>query len=112
MAKSLTCFSKSGEPLTEYTSEFEAQNSADYQKAMRQISLYPYHCSKCNHWHLSPIHAVSQSCSCTDSLGQPKNLYETIEDAETAKNLCFKDRGIYLNIYPCPAGNGFHLTHH
>ena len=47
---------------------------------------------------------------CKGRDGKSKAVYETIELAYDALKFIGKERGIYLNIYPCPNGNGWHLT--
>jgi hypothetical protein len=47
---------------------------------------------------------------CRGKDGKNKDIYETLEYAmDTIKHL-EKERNIYLNPYPCPHGNGYHLT--
>jgi hypothetical protein len=47
---------------------------------------------------------------CKDKDGKKKNVYETFQAAfDTAKYIEEK-RDIYLSVYPCPHGNGWHLT--
>jgi hypothetical protein len=58
--------------------------------------LEQLHLKKCNY------------CKGTD--GKNKDIYGTLEFAmDTIKHL-EKERNIYLNLYPCPHGNGYHLT--
>ena len=52
--KSKTCFGKSGNPLSVFMAEAEAQESADHERHERGMSLYPYQCGRCGHWHLAP----------------------------------------------------------
>lgn len=113
--KSTTCFSKTTKnPLSVYTTEAEAQQSANYQHYENGRSLYPYHCVRCGLWHLAPtetrINVLHNACSCIDSCGKHKDLYLSREDAEKAKSKCGSERGYRLYIYECPRKNGFHLT--
>jgi hypothetical protein len=68
-------------------------------KGTPEYSLYDLeklHLKKCNH--------------CRGKDGKNKDIYETLEFAmDTIKHL-EKERNIYLNPYPCPYGNGYHLT--
>lgn len=86
--KSSTCFSKSGNPLSFFMTEAEAQESADHERNERGMSLYPYQCERCGLWHLAPqesrVAFKEDACSCRDSLGRSKRLYATQEDAEKA----------------------------
>jgi len=49
-------------------------------------------------------------CSCTDSKGVPKSLYETEEDAEKEVRAGTREANRRLSVYPCPSGCGWHLT--
>ena len=48
----------------------------------------------------------SPVCSCTDSKGYPKGLYETEASAQKERG----QRDAKLSVYPCPSGCGWHLT--
>ncbi|MCH5293560.1 MAG: hypothetical protein J1E07_07510 [Treponema sp.] len=112
--KSITCFSKSGNPLSVFMTEREAQGSADYERGQGR-NLYPYQCKKCGLWHLAPeesrVDFRENACSCTDSRGNGKRLYATREDAEKAMETSEEARNVSLSVYPCPDGGGWHLTH-
>lgn len=114
--KSSTCFSKSGKPLSVFMTEAEAQRSADHERSERGMNLYPYRCERCGYWHLAPeesrVAFKEDACSCTDSQGKSKRLYATREDAEKARITSEKTRIVRLEVYPCPEGGGWHLTHH
>jgi hypothetical protein len=47
---------------------------------------------------------------CRGKDGKEKDIYETIQDAIDAAKFIEKEREIFLNPYPCPQGNGWHLT--
>lgn len=110
-----TCFSKSGNPLSVFMTEAEAQRSADYERIERGMNLYPYQCERCGLWPLAPQESrvvfKENACSCTDSLGRSKRLYATRDDAEKSQITSEKARGIALTVYECPEGGGWHLTH-
>lgn len=113
--KSDTCFSKkTGEPLSVYITEQEAQQSVDFQKQCGR-SLYPYQCTKCGYWHIAPtisrINVKHNACDCRDSNSNPKDLYLTLEDAEKAKYKREAEGSDTLRIYECPYKLGYHLTH-
>lgn len=114
MAKSSTCVSKrTGMPLSEYATEKEAQQGADFANAKHGNDLAPYNCSNCGLWHLSPKrnHTPSTLCdACTDRNGSPKALYQTQKDAINRSNILMNEQGVYLDIYPCPHNHGWHLT--
>ena len=52
----------------------------------------------------------SQLCSCTDSKGQPKDLYNSKESAQREANTLATQKRLSLSVYPCPDGCGWHLT--
>ncbi|MDD7496726.1 hypothetical protein [Fibrobacter sp.] len=113
--KSTTCFSKTTKnPLSVYTTEAEAQQSADYQLRNGR-SLYAYRCERCGLWHLAPtasrINVLHKACRCEDSFGKSKDLYVSREDAEKARRKRESEGAGQLYIYECPHGRGYHLTH-
>lgn len=114
--KSTTCFSHTGEPLSEFSSESEAQKSADYENSRKQnVHFVPYKCEKCGLWHLKPqeffVKKLSTRCACVDSNGHEKDAYPTREEAQKMADIRSKD-GVHLTVYECPEGNGYHLTSH
>ncbi len=112
--KSTACMSKrSGKPLTEYHSEYEALEAAEYSNINYGNDLVPYKCSKCNQWHLTPKsrRTPSRKCEyCTDSVGRGKELYETEKAAELRAEILREEQGVWLRVYECPCDNGWHLT--
>ncbi len=112
--KSATCFGKaSGEPLTEYFLEYDAQAAAEYANQCYGHELVPYECSKCNKWHLSPKkrQTPSKKCNhCTGGDGHLKDSYESKNDAHTRADILLKEHSVNLNVYQCEYGNGWHLT--
>lgn len=113
--KSATCFSKSGNPLTEFDTVKEAQSSADYENSKNSnCNLAPYKCQKCGKFHLKPsefiVEKLSTFCSCTRSGGRGrKDAYPTRVAAEKMAKIRAKS-GVSLTPYQCPEGNGWHLT--
>lgn len=112
--KSETCYSKkTKEPLTEYYTEEDAQDGADYANSAFDNNLAPYKCGKCDNYHLSPKNrqTPSERCiSCTDRYGKSKELYFTQKDAERRANIIYQERGLSLNTYQCEYSQGWHLT--
>lgn len=110
--KSKTCFSHKGEPLSEYNTEEEAQESAKYLFSEGK-KMVPYYCVKCNKYHLKPeefyCKKIKSSCNCKSHLGDIKCTYESKQDAE---KMCAirAQAGIKLFVYKCPSGQGYHLT--
>lgn len=112
--KSNVCFSKkNNEPLTVYSSEYQAQEGADYINNTYNKNLSPYKCSNCDNFHLSPVdrQTPSSKCrNCTSSTGSYKDLYRTKEGAQRRASILYKERNLSLNIYPCRYNSGWHLT--
>ncbi len=111
---SKTCFGKvSGKPLKSYFTKMEAMEAVSYVKNEYGNEQVAYKCSKCEYWHLSPADRQTpcKTCSCVDSYGKPKQLYETQEAAEKRRDIIFREQGKYLNVYPCEVSFGWHLTH-
>ena len=111
--KSTTCFKKDGEPRSQYSSEYEAEESASHIRKKHGLDISPYQCPKCGYWHLSPTtrQTPSKECTyCTDSNGNRKELYETEEAAKTRAEIIEAEQGIKLKVYKCPEQDGWHLT--
>jgi hypothetical protein len=69
------------------------------KKKMLEYSIYDFeqlHLKKCEY--------------CRGKDGQNKDVYETLEYAMDIIKHLEKERNVYLNPYPCPYGNGYHLT--
>jgi hypothetical protein len=47
---------------------------------------------------------------CKGSGGEKKECYESTNEARQRADYIKKERGILLNVYRCPHGNGWHLT--
>lgn len=113
--KSKTCVGKlSGKPLTEYDSEEEARQGADYaNRNYKNTNLTPYECDRCGEWHLAPKNRQTPStkCACcTGSDGRPKDLYKTRDDARRRADIIKSEKGVSLNVYQCQYSGGWHLT--
>ena len=112
--KSETCVGKkTGKPLTEYDSEHEAREGAEYANRTYGQSLVPYPCDQCGLWHLSPSNrqTPSQTCAfCTGSDGKPKESYRSADEAQRRAGILRQEQGVTLQVYACEHGNGWHLT--
>lgn len=108
--KSKTCYGVNG-PLTEYDSRSEALEGADYTKAEFGYDLVPYACELCGYFHIGPgDRAPGRTCEhCTGAEGGNKDIYPTEGEARRMVEAKRK-RGVSLKFYPCPVGNGWHLT--
>ena len=51
-----------------------------------------------------------QLCSCTDSKGQPKDLYASEEFAQKEANELAAQKRVKLKVYLCPDNCGWHLS--
>ena len=112
--KSPTCVGKiSGQPLTEYDSEEEAREGADYANKKYRNNLTPYTCDQCGKWHLSPMsrQTPSKKCKiCTGVDGRAKDSYQSRKDAQRRADILLKEQGAILQVYECEYGSGWHLT--
>ena len=112
--KSSTCVGRAtGTPLTEYNSEAEAEEGAIHARLAYGHDLIPYHCQRCELWHLAPRARQTPSTTCARCTGadrQPKEAYETEDSALRRAEILLSERGIRLRSYRCPYGLGWHLT--
>ena len=103
-----------GRPRRAYFSRSEAEISAEEYQARFGTEQVAWFCADgCERWHLTcPEHYTpSHPCSsCTSSRGEPKDAYETKDAAERRARLIEKKRPGRLRVYPCPSGQGWHLT--
>ncbi|GHV77141.1 hypothetical protein AGMMS49942_19620 [Spirochaetia bacterium] len=58
--------------------------------------------------YLTPTLLKCEYCQGQD--GKEKGIYKTRQDAVARAQFIKNDRGLVLIAYPCPRGNGFHLT--
>lgn len=112
--KSETCFSKqTGSALTEYNSEDEAEQGANYANFNYGRDLGPYFCSKCRKWHLAPKDRQTPSVKCDYCRGRDgkaKDLYHTFSDAKKRAEIIKQEKGLVLQVYECEYNSGWHLT--
>lgn len=96
-----------------FGSEDDAARRAEVLLHKYDNALVPYHCGSCGEWHLSPQdrHTPSSTClACTDREGVSKQLYSTQGIARKRADIILAEKGIVLQIYPCPNSDGWHLT--
>ena len=112
--KSSTCFGKqTGQPLTEYDSEVEAEDSANYARMMFEKDMEPYQCDVCDKWHLSPKDRKTPSSKCLHCVGgngKAKALYRNKPEAVQRAKIIAQEQGKKLFAYPCGYADGWHLT--
>lgn len=100
------CVSKrTGRPLAAHWSQELARAEARRLNQAKQLDLEAYRCPQCDYWHLR---TARHYCSCTCSYGQPKRWYATEQQAQAIA--CDRGMATYLTTYPCPEGDGYHLT--
>lgn len=112
--KSTLCIGKtSGQPVTEYDSEYEAHDGAAHARLAYGQDLVPYLCNRCHLWHLAPRSRQTPSTTCghcTGADGRRKEAYASELDANRRAAILRAERGIVLRAYPCEYGQGWHLT--
>lgn len=112
--KSETCRgSKTGKPLTEYDSEYDAKEGADFARQTYRRDLIPYRCDDCNYWHLTPRERQTPSSPCSHCVGKDgklKESYRNRDEAQRRANILRHEQGTSLSVYACEYGNGWHLT--
>ena len=88
----------------------EAQILAYFDVAtMDELNEYIKHIKESTQPHDNLPHD-SQLCSCTNSKGQPKDLYNSEKSAQKEATILVKQKRLKLKVYPCPDGCGWHLT--
>jgi hypothetical protein len=111
--KSETCLRVGGaHALTEYDSRECAEEAALTVHFNCQREFSPYQCDRCSMWHLRPASVPSrQSCRrCAGRDGRRKLIYASDIEAEECAHHLSGLEGRELHPYPCPHGNGWHLT--
>lgn len=113
-SKSATCIGRvSGKPLTAYSSRSAADDGAAYARTKFGNAMTPYHCERCREWHLAPAARQTPGEPCGSCVGrdrEPKIAYESYEYAERRAEILVRERGVWLKVYACPSGGGWHLT--
>lgn len=116
MFDSRECMTREGEPRKSFDTEEEALSHANQLKIKHGYENDPYQCPDCGYWHLCPKNRkieILSDCGCTDRNGKPKTLYATEKDAEKVRQQREeKNNSLRLEIYECPNGCGYHLTHY
>lgn len=104
---------QSGQPLKRYSLESDALDAVVYVKRTHGKEMKHYLCHICGFFHLSPLtrETPSQLCAqCFGGDGRNKEAYLSEEYARIRASIILNERGIRLESYPCPYGNGWHLT--
>jgi len=101
------CVSRRGTPLRAFNDRTSASDAASYATERYGRHMVPYRCDRCGSWHLCPAdrHTPSHDCfACS------KRSYETEEAAERRAAILEGEQGVWLRVYACPYGDGWHLT--
>ncbi len=85
----------------------DAGYAADHAERTYGNRMVPYHCDRCGQWHLCPAERHTPSTECHAC---SKRSYATEDGAERRAAILEKERGVYLRVYSCPYGDGWHLT--
>ena len=113
--KSNSCLAaKTGRPLSEYRGKADAKTAAKYANINYPGSkLSPYRCDVCGLWHLSPATPRVESSRCAVCRSPDRKLkpaYKTETDARIRAELLRREQGVFLSVYECEHGYGWHLT--
>mmetsp|Transcript_6924 Transcript_6924/g.10953 ORF Transcript_6924/g.10953 Transcript_6924/m.10953 type:complete len:258 (+) Transcript_6924:294-1067(+) len=126
--KSRTCLGKATQkPLTEYSTEEEADSGATFAFQKFGTRMVPYQCQTCCLWHLAPPNqqrsrdpkhqhqvpqtAHRQSKSCYGKLsGKILTEYDTESDAKAAASYVLERHGQSMVPYKCQDCRFFHLS--
>ena len=102
-----------GKQINGFSTKPEAQSSCDYMTKQFKKEFTVYYCENCKMFHISPKERETKCylSECLDSNGQPKQSYLTEKEANTRRDIIFKEKGKKLNVYKCSNCGKFHLTH-
>lgn len=101
------CISRGGTPLRAFHDKCSALAAASYATGRYGREMVPYRCDRCSAWHLCPADRHTPSHDC---FACPKRSYETEGAAERRAAILEGEQGVWLRVYPCPHGDGWHLT--
>lgn len=87
----------------EILSYFQVTTIDELSKHIKQLKESPIS-------HTMPIMDNSTMCTCKDSKGQQKDLYDTQEIAQQEADQLMLNKVLKLKVYPCPYGYVWHLT--
>ena len=75
-----------------------------------ELNTYIKQLKESKQHHDTPTTLKHNICTCTDSHGEPKNLYESEKFAQEEANTLSIQHKLKLSVYICPSGCGWHLT--
>lgn len=101
------CIGANGKPRRSYPDKSSADHGATYALMAYKKVVIPYLCGACGSWHVSPAerHTPNHPCSYCD-----KQSYESESSAQRRAVLREREAGIWLRVYECPQGDGWHMT--
>lgn len=101
------CIGASGKPRRSYPDKSSADHAAAYVLLAHKKQVIPYLCDACGSWHVCPAerHTPNHSCRHCD-----KQSYDSEQSAERRAALREGEAGLWLRVYECPHGDGWHLT--
>jgi hypothetical protein len=103
----MQCVNRNGKPRMCIENQEEAKYMAERTYAAYGEVMIPYLCDRCRYWHLCPEkrHTPSRPCLVCD-----KQAYTTQAAAQRRADIQREEQGLYLRVYQCPSGLGWHLT--
>mgnify|MGYP005754103013 FL=1 len=104
---STECLNKEGKPRRSYLDRESASEGAHYALETYGNRMVPYHCDRCNWWHLCPAERHTPGHRCHDC---GKQAYDSEGAAERRAYILGQEQGTSLRVYQCPYGSGWHLT--
>lgn len=108
--------SLTGQKLESYEDEWTARVDMAKNWYLRAIPTQACKCGQCGKFHLYPeshelnINPQELCPMCRRSQGGSKKSYPNSISAVAAMTNLTTDRGLGTRAYPCPQGNGWHVT--
>lgn len=102
-----TCKNRLGKARRAFPDRASAEEGARYVFSTYGNRMVPYRCNSCGDWHLCPEdrHTPGHHCDACS-----KQAYATERAAERRAYILERERGVWLRVYECPHGEGWHLT--
>ena len=75
-----------------------------------ELNEYSKRIKESTHPHSNLSVQKNAICSCTDSKGQPKDVYHSEAFSQEEANRLSGQNKLQLSVYICPDGSGWHLT--
>lgn len=109
------CDQITGQRLEPFDDPWLARIEQTRKWFFNSIALTTFHCKACSKYHLAPEATISKPtqflCSnCKSKKGGNKISYGSSLSAIEASNKLTVNNGTGTRVYPCPYGNGWHVT--